>query len=108
MPKIEFVSYDGEYPNLCRGVLTLLIDGKEYRFGHDYCKFESYKTDGNYESFWSSGGCCGFDDDWNEMVMDGEWRIDKEELPDGLKEYSEEIGEIFNANVPWGCCGGCI
>ena len=25
---IKFVSYTGHYPNLCHGVLTLLIDGK--------------------------------------------------------------------------------
>lgn len=108
MPKIEFVSYTGEYPNLCSGVLTLLIDGKEYRFGHNYYIFESYKTDGNYESFWTSGGGCGFDDEWNETIFSGEWCIDKEQLPDELKKYAEEIKDVFNSNVPWGCCGGCI
>ena len=30
---VEFVSYTGEFPNLCRGVLTLRIDGEEVRFG---------------------------------------------------------------------------
>lgn len=34
--KIEFVDYNGEYPTLCSGVLTVLIDGKEYKFGHNY------------------------------------------------------------------------
>lgn len=32
---VEFVNYSGCYPNLCRGVLTLRIDGEEVKFGHD-------------------------------------------------------------------------
>ena len=40
--RVKFISYTGEYPNLCSGVLTL------------------------------------------------------------------EIDEVFNENVEWGCCGGCI
>lgn len=31
--KIEFVSYDGEYPNLCSGVFTVKLDGVETSFG---------------------------------------------------------------------------
>jgi hypothetical protein len=30
---IEFVSYNGAYPNLCRGKLVVKIDGKEVSFG---------------------------------------------------------------------------
>ena len=32
--KVKFVSYTGKFPNLCSGVLTLNIDGKEVKFGH--------------------------------------------------------------------------
>ena len=32
---IEFVSYTGEYPNLCNGILTLKIDNKIVKFGVD-------------------------------------------------------------------------
>ncbi len=31
MREIEFVSYNGKYPNLCAGWLELLIDGKPWR-----------------------------------------------------------------------------
>ena len=31
---VEFVFYSGEYPNLCRGVLVLKIDGHQYAFFH--------------------------------------------------------------------------
>ena len=33
---IEFVSYTGAYPNLCSGILTMKVNGKEYEFGHDW------------------------------------------------------------------------
>lgn len=57
---IKFISYTGKWPNLCSGVFTVEINGKEYKFGHeidDYdFKTNSYKTD-NFEQFWVSGGC---------------------------------------------------
>ena len=31
--RVKFISYTGEYPNLCSGVLTLEIDGVQYKFG---------------------------------------------------------------------------
>lgn len=36
---VELVSYSGQYPNLCSGVLVLRIDGLAYAFGH---KTENY------------------------------------------------------------------
>lgn len=97
---IKFISYDGKYPNLCSGTLTLEIDGKTVKFGSskecDYCKF------------WSSGGCCGLRN--NESYIEhSEWRFDKEEyFPDEYIKYYKEIKDLFNSNVPYGCCGGCI
>ena len=106
---VEFVSYTGAYPNLCSGILTLLICGKEYVFGHDYSKFESWKTDGHHSSFWSSGGSCGFSNGYSEShVKSGEWQINVSELPEEVKQYAQEIDEVFNENVPYGCCGGCL
>lgn len=104
---VKFISYTGRYPNLCRGILTLEIDGKEYRFGHDYLR--DYHNDGNYDSFWSSGGSCGFSNNYsNSWVDNGEWIIDVEELPEEIKEYAAEIDMVFNSSVDWGCCGGCL
>lgn len=100
---VKFVSYTGRYPNLCSGVLTLLIEGKEVRFGHNYMIYDSWKTDGNYDAFWSSGG--GLDS--NYCAYKGEWEIDVEKLPEEYKKYATEIDEIFNSEVPYGCCGGC-
>lgn len=96
---IKFISYTGKYPNLCSGVLTLEIDGRIIKFGNGTA---------DYPKFWESGGSCSFDSTWNANVTDGECMIDFDEIPDCFKKYAEEIGETFNANVPYGCCGDCI
>lgn len=118
--RVKFISYTGEYPNLCSGVLTLEIDGKEYKFGHNYMnhhydektKTWSYTDEDpehpNFNSFWISGGRVIHDDDWNFEVVSGEWEIDVEELPEQFKELADEIDRVFNENVEYGCCGGCI
>lgn len=114
--KIEFVSYDGDYPNLCRGVLILKVDGEEIQFGthlftDEYKEWEATgKVNGHrvFDRFWSSGGLCGFDDDWNASVESGEWVIHEDSLPDFLKSHADELCRIFNDNVDQGCCGGCI
>lgn len=49
---VNFVSYTGSYPNLCGGVLTLEIDGKEITFGYGF----NSKDKLTYRPFWSSGG----------------------------------------------------
>ena len=113
---IEFVSYDGEFPNLCSGVLILKIDGEEIQFGTHFFtdEYKEWKETGKvngrrvFDKFWRSGGSVEFDDNWNAEVESDEWQIDKEDLPDFLKPYSDEIARIFNENVDWGCCGGCI
>lgn len=106
---IEFVSYTGKYPNLCRGVLTIRVDDEEVKFGHDYSVFESWKTDGNYDSFWESGGSCGFYGDYTDSYIEGgDWEINISELPEKYQKYVDEIAEVFNDNVPRGCCGGCL
>lgn len=98
---IEFISYDGTFPNLCSGKLTLKIDGKITTFGSSYMN-----TD--YNGFWCSGGRVWFDKDWGEHVEHGEWELLRENLPDDLKQFGDELIKVFNDNVPHGCCGGCV
>lgn len=87
---IEFVSYNGKFPNLCRGTLVIKVNGEEI----------------SLENYLISGGRCWFDKDWVDHVEKGNWRISK--LPDDLEQYRDEILEVVNENVPHGCCGGCI
>ena len=87
---VEFVSYDGEYPNLCSGQLVLKING-QVRVLPRYCL--------------SSGGSVWFDNDWDEHVETGSWSID---LPEDLEPLRKEIEECINENIPYGCCGGCV
>lgn len=87
---VEFVSYTGHYPCLCLGTLTLKIDGKKIVFP---------------EGCMISTGYVGFDEDWMEYVETGKWLVS---VPEKYEEYADEICEVVNSNVPWGCCGGCI
>ena len=97
---IKFVSYTGAYPNLCSGVLTLNIDDVDKTFGDDDC---------DYNKFWVTGGRAYFSRGWSKSHIEtDEWIIIRDELPLELKPYTEEIAEIFNDNVTYGCCGGCL
>lgn len=89
---LKFVSYDGEYPNLCRGTLVLSTNGKEYT-----CK-----------RCLMSGGRCYFDWNHDEHTERGRWRVDVEELPKELVPIAREVEKLVNNHVPYGCCGGCL
>lgn len=97
MKKIEFVSYDGHYPNLCSGTLIVKIDGKEIKFN----------------SCLSSNGSCYFTNDYqDEHVEEGDWefRLDNKERQklNLTVEDIEKIEELANENITHGCCGGCL
>lgn len=86
---VKFISYSGEYPNLCSGTLVLEVDGKKRELSRALC----------------SGGSVRFDENWNASVTHGSWSVD---LPEDFEPYRKEIEELVNDNVPHGCCGGCI
>lgn len=92
---VKFISYTGKYPCLCSGILTLEIDDKRIQFG--------YNTPNT--PFWASGG--GFNPNY-ENDYQGEWKIYVDEIPEKYRKYATEIDKVFNENVGWGCCGGCI
>ncbi len=100
---VKFVSYTGGYPNLCNGILTLEIDGATYTFGSSW---KEPKPD--FNKFWCSGGSVTADEHWDFDVKQGEWVINVNDLPEQFRKYAIEIDEVFNENVEWGCCGGCI
>ena len=87
MERIEFIDYDGEYPCLCMGDLIIKVNG-EIRHLHGVLR---------------SGG--GITEDYEEV--EGPWGIDLSDYPD-LEPYKEEITDVVNENVGYGCCGGCI
>ncbi len=114
---IKFISYTGKYPNLCSGVLTVEIDGKEYKFGHEYTDYDwknnCYKND-NFEQFWTSGGYIRKSKKWGMCAEHAPWNINvcwdnaNEKHPQWVIDILPKLLEIFNENVPYGCCGGCI
>ena len=86
------IEYDGEYPGLCTGNLTVTINGKEW-------KFPEYSL--------RSGGRVWIDEDYEEHVEEWEWDIVK--WPEGFpKEYKVDVLEKVNEEIPHGCCGGCL
>jgi len=89
---LSFVSYSGEYPNLCSGILILSLDGKRVVFP-DNCLY--------------SGGYVTFNEDGSEEVGEGPWSIAT--FPEGFpSELETEAERLVNENVVYGCCGGCI
>lgn len=108
MKDIEFVSYDGAFPNLCSGKLVLRIDGEERTFDRTLI----------------SGGKVWFDDNWSDHVEEGEWRLEVEAVGDNqyilgpfyapnkdvvfTSAEIERITSLVNENVEYGCCGGCV
>ena len=119
--RVKFISYDGEYPNLCSGVLVLEIDGVQYKFGHHYQHYhydektkEWRHTDEdpehpNFNSFWTSGGSVHHDGNYDNWEIEhNEWQIDVEELPEQFWDVAGEIDSVINNSIPFGCCGGCI
>ncbi len=92
MHNIE-VRYNGAYPNLCSGQLSIIVDGASEYIFPDYCL--------------SSGGSVWFDSEWSEHVESGEWSICKwpENFPEDLKP---EVTYAVNSHISQGCCGGCV
>ena len=90
--KVEFISYNGEYPCLCSGILEIKVNGKYYKLDHILL----------------SGGSVWFDDSMGEHIEEGPWEISESGLPKELRPYIKQIEKVVNDNVEYGCCGGCI
>ena len=114
---IEFIDYDGSYPCLCMGTLKVKINGKEIIFSDsgEYCRYDENKEEmiyhkNCYPKFWESGGSIKSDGNWNMWAEHGEWKLffNKEDYPPEILNIMNDLINIFNKNVPYGCCGGCI
>lgn len=91
MANIEFISYNGEYPCLCHGTLSIKVNGKR----HDL------------KYVMISGGNICHSEDWDMWAEQDDWKLDLSDYPE-LEPYKEEITKLVNDNVEKGCCGGCI
>ena len=92
MRDIYFVSYDGEYPNLCSGDLVLNVAGE--RVSADHCL--------------TSGGGLVFEDGREDTTC-GPWFVNFDRFPiEFTEEEQRAITDIVNHEVRHGCCGGCI
>ena len=106
---IQFISNDGDYPNLCSGTLVICI--KECVEDFNSCAEKNHINCKEYhlKNVLMSGGTCGFRNDYAEdYCYQGEWDVNEYNLPDELKPFKKEIKKVVNENVPLGCCGGCL
>lgn len=97
-PAVEFISYNGKYPNLCNGELRLRINGEDVLLNNE-------KRFGYPISILISGGSTGFGADGEEYVERGEWDV---KVPEAYACYADQIRKVVNENVEYGCCGGCL
>lgn len=97
---VEFVSYDGSWPNLCSGILVLKVHGEEYAFGPFYKSVESGKK--LYDIFWHSTGSCGFmgGDYTKPHTEKGAWSITVSDMPTELVPYALEILDLLSQLPP--------
>lgn len=86
------ISYDGEYPCLCMGILKVEKNSNIYKIEHVLM----------------SGGNIWITDDGDAGTNTGSWDLDLDRLPEELKAGYEQIKEWVNNNIELGCCGGCI
>lgn len=95
MRNIKFISYDGNYPNLCSGTLIFSVDNIQYKC--KYCMI--------------SGGHISWGDDWSDFyISTGAWELDFNEIDKIVKLTDEEknaLTDEVNENAESGCCGGC-
>lgn len=93
---IEFISYDGKYPNRCSGTLVISINGRRIEM----------------QRALSSGGVCSMlhvGDDRVEHVEEGNWYFNgATNLDEEVLLYEDVILQLVNEHVTHGCCGGCL
>lgn len=114
---IEFISYDGEYPNLCSGLLLVRIDGVKYalcpymdHFWNEKNRRSILEDDSIIKVYgfgMISGGSCPYNEETEDYdVESGEWDIDVDNLryENGVRfvlsdRQKQELKECVNESV---------
>ena len=83
------VEYDGEYPNMCTGTLTIFEDGVQI-----YSKSSCFENTGK----------AGFNNNWESQIIKGKliW-LDADKFSKEISDAVEEKLDEYSV-----CCGGCI
>lgn len=91
--EVRFISYDGEWPNLCRGTLKISVGDKQYQ-GNCLISGGSVSL-----KFGVSHG--PWDIAWDRLLDENGEQIDNDKIKHGILF-------LVNENVKSGCCGGCL
>lgn len=108
MKNIKYVSYEHDDILLCRGTLTIVVDGVPVE----------------YKDIITTDGYSYFPNGYSNPpeIVKGPWNFKSSELKEcdnGLyklsdvdilytKEELDYIKYIINTEIEWGCCGACI
>ena len=109
---VKFISYTGKWPNLCQGVATFDIDGHIVTFGNEKIDGDGEIVNG-WPKFWKSGGRIITNRKYQMSAYKDEWVLDDwwtycPDAPVSITDNIKECLKLFNENVEYGCCGGCI
>lgn len=102
--RVEFVSYDGEHPNLCSGALSVKLDGKPVIFKHSYKAKEDEEF---FKPFWFADEYYYFGENNRAIVNLNGWAFVGDDFPEELSQYYFELCHVFAENVSAPHCGGC-
>jgi hypothetical protein len=91
---VQFVSYSGQYPHLCKGTLVILVGKTTYKL----------------KDVLVSGGFVEVCEDGKASIEEGPWEFNSQlnRIPLKLQQYYKEILSIVNCEIEHGCCGGCV
>ncbi len=88
---LEFISYDGSFPNLCRGDFIINLYGRKWLL--------KLKTGGSATCY---GGAA-------EHITRAPWQLYEDYIPDDFpRDLIPAVLLLAEKHVPQGCCGGCI
>jgi len=88
---LEFISYDGKFPNLCRGKLLIRLHGQQWGLRL------------------KSGGVARSYGDNVEHIVQGPWQLEEDLLPDDFpRDLIPAVLLLVEKRVPRGCCAGCL
>lgn len=89
---LEFISYDGKFPNLCRGKLLIRLYGQQWGL--------RLKSGGSAHCYGSKN---------IEHITKGPWTLNEDLLPDDFpRDLIPAVLLLAEKHIPQGCCGGCI
>lgn len=103
---VKFISYHNINPAsdlFCKGILKLEVNGVLYTFGDVFEKNEDFTN--RHLAFWSPQciTCCDEENYGYEYQQCKYFKVNKDELPDDLQPYADEIQAVLKEEDFYNC-----